>query len=144
MSVERNRATGLRFQEAMNRHDLDAVAACLAEDFHYHGSDGKGPRAEDRKAYLAYTAGLFHAFPDLSFDMLEVVAEGDLAATRTRMTGTHRGEIKGLPASGRELDLEFANVMRFDSNGLILEHRDYLDALELMRQLGAIPAAAPS
>ena len=143
MSVERNRATFLRFYDALSRHDLDAMAECLAEDYHYHGSTG-GAEERDRKAFLEFLQAMFQAFPDARIDVVDTVAEGDLVAARLRLSGTHHGELMGIPASGREMDLEFANLTRFDSNGLMLEDRDYQDMLAFMQQLGADPAAAPN
>ena len=142
MSVERNRATYLRFHEAASRHDLDAMAECLAEDYRYHGGTG-GAGAGDRETFLEYVQEIFQAFPDFRPEVLDTVAEGDLVAARLRISGTHRGEFQGIPASDRVMDLEEANLTRFDSDGLMVEDWDYLDNLVFQQQLGVDPAAAP-
>lgn len=142
MSVERNRAALLRFYEAISRQDLDAMAGCLADGYRYHGPADAGT-GQDREAFLEFERAAFQAFPDFRVDVLDTVAERDLVAARLRVAGTHRGEFLGIPASGRALDLEYGNLSRFDSDGRIVEDRDYIDTLELMQQLGVNPDAAP-
>lgn len=142
MSVERNHATFLRFYEAVSRHDLDAMAQCLADNYHYYGPE-VGVAGQGRGAFLESERAALQAFPDARVDVLDTVAEGDLVAARLRLSGTHRGEFQGIAASGRAVDLEFANLTRFDSNGRILEDRDYRDSLAFLQQLGVDPAAAP-
>ena len=141
MSVERNRATYLRFYEAISRHDLDAMAECLADGYRYRGP-GTGDAGQDRDAFLESERAALQAFPDARVDVLDTVAEGDLVAARLRLSATHRGEFQGIPASGRAVDLEYANLTRFDTNGLMLEDRDYRDSLAFLQQLGVDPAAA--
>jgi len=71
--------------------------------------------------------------------VLDVVAEGDVVASRSRVSGTHQGEFIGIPASGNHVELEYANVSRCDKHGRIVQDRDDVDSLALMQQLGADP-----
>jgi predicted ester cyclase len=68
----------------------------------------------------------------------ELIAEDDLVASRTRVTGTHRAELHGIAATGRSLDYEDCDVLRFDEAGRILETWNYADNLTVMQQLGAM------
>lgn len=137
MPAERNRTAMLRFYDAVNAHDIDAVGALLAEDDVAHCIPEE--LGQTREAYLTFMQMAFEAFPDLRYEALEVVAEGDLVATRYRNTGTHEGEFLGIPASGRPLDIEGSDVCRFDADGRIVAHWAYADNLALLQQLGAIP-----
>lgn len=71
--------------------------------------------------------------------MLDVVAEGDVVASRTRVSGSHQGEFIGIPASGNHVELEDADFSRCDKHGRIVEDRDDVDSLALVQQLGADP-----
>ena len=54
------------------------------------------------------------------------------------MSGTHEGELLGVPASGRRVEWRMCHIMRFDPDGRGIEHRAIRDDLGLMRQMGAL------
>jgi steroid delta-isomerase-like uncharacterized protein len=69
-----------------------------------------------------------------------VVAEGDSVVARTTMTGTHEGEMLGVPASGKQVTQPSITIFRL-ANGKITEGWFAADNLSFMQQLGVIPAA---
>lgn len=82
-----------------------------------------------------------NAFPDLHFTSLELVGEGDAVAQRWRVTGTHRGDLPGIPATGQPIDVTGITISRI-RDGRFTELCVVWDALGLMRQLGVAPAMA--
>lgn len=137
MTADRNREAMLRFYEAMNQHDVAAVADCIAEDnVAYCLPEELGQTRED---YLRFVQTAFEAFPDFHFEVLDVVAEGDRVAARFRNTGTHEGEFMGIPASGRAFKLEGSDFCHFDDEARIATHWAHADNLEFMQQLGVMP-----
>lgn len=140
MSVDRNRQTLLRWLDAYNNRDINAVASCLADD--YVGHMVPPELGTGREAYLQYVQMFFNAFPDLRVETLDLVAEGDMIAVRVRNSGTHTGgEVMGMPASGKSFTIEAADFTRFNNEGKIVEEWEHVDNLSLMQQLGAMPAA---
>jgi predicted ester cyclase len=79
------------------------------------------------------------AFPDLKTTPEEVLVSGEKTVTRALATGTHEGELMGMPATGRSVEVQLIDIMGFDDAGLISEHWGLVDMLAMMRQLGAIP-----
>jgi steroid delta-isomerase-like uncharacterized protein len=77
--------------------------------------------------------------PDLKVDILDMIAEGDKVATRYTVEGTHEGDLFGVPPTGRRVSIESFTVERV-SDGRIREHWRVTDTLDMMQQLGAIPA----
>jgi len=77
-------------------------------------------------------------FPDLRWDIDDLIAEGDRVVARTTMRGTHRGDFFGIPPTGRSVEMRGVHIMRI-ADGQIIEHWGSNDDLGLMRQLGAIP-----
>jgi len=71
----------------------------------------------------------------------EQIAEGDKVVTRWSATGTHRGELMGVPPTGKRLSMTGIVISRC-AGGRIVEEVEELDALCMMQQVGAIPAAA--
>ena len=61
------------------------------------------------------------AFPKLRMEPEDILASGDKVVARVRATGTHEGELMGMPATGRSVDVQPIDVMRFDEDGLVAE-----------------------
>ena len=72
-------------------------------------------------------------------DILDMIAEGDKVTVRYTVEGTHEGELFGVPPTGRRVSFESFTVERV-SDGRIREHWRVTDTLDMMQQLGAIPA----
>ncbi len=68
----------------------------------------------------------------------EMVAEGDKVAVQARMVATHTGDLMGIPATGRKVDVPIA-LTYWIANGKIVRHWILADAMTLMQQLGALP-----
>jgi predicted ester cyclase len=79
------------------------------------------------------------AFPDLRMEPQDVLVSGDKVVARARATGTHRGEFMGMPATGKRIDVQLIDIIRFGDDGLAHEHWGVFDALAMMQQLGAVP-----
>lgn len=124
-----NKSLVRRLAEEVRRGDLDAATKLLAEDAVEHG----GGRAIDSIKRLR------EAFPDADLVQDDLVAEGDLVVERFTLTGTHRGEFHGWPASGRRVRLRGVNVYRI-AHGRIVERWAALDEAGLAEQLA--PGAA--
>ncbi len=99
------------------------------------GVDTNGPEGFQR------VTALFHAaFPDMKISENMVIAEGDLAMSHFRMTGTNKGEFMGMPATGKAIDIEGVDIVRF-ANGKAVEHWGYYEEAKMMQQLGLMPSA---
>jgi steroid delta-isomerase-like uncharacterized protein len=137
-----NTATIERMYERLSAGDVDGFGEYLADDFVEHEvTPGLEPTKDGVKAFFrTYIA----AFPDLRMQAQDVLTSGDKVVARTRGTGTHRGDFMGMPATGRSIDVELIDIMRFDRDGRVSEHWGVFDALGMMQQLGAIPAGPPA
>jgi predicted ester cyclase len=77
------------------------------------------------------------AFPDLHFEIKELVAERDTVAGRLTMSGTHEGPLMGTPPTGRSVRQDQMHFVRFQ-DGKAVEHWGVRDDLGMMQQLGVI------
>jgi predicted ester cyclase len=75
------------------------------------------------------------AFPDLTEDIEQIVAEGDLVVTRFSTGGTFKGNIMGISPKDQKVTRQEIAIHRFD-NGKIVEQWTVADSLVLMQQLG--------
>jgi steroid delta-isomerase-like uncharacterized protein len=77
-------------------------------------------------------------FPGTKVELHHVFGQGDLVATHWTVSGTHKGEFFGIPATGRDVSVEGMNVYRV-VDGKVTDVWTQFDGLGLMEQLGAGP-----
>lgn len=131
-------ATMRRLYELISAGDIDGFGEFVADDFVEH--EEALPGMEQNKDGVKQ---LFHvlraAFPDLRMEPEDVLVSGDKVTARVSATGTHRGEFMGMPASGRSIDVQLIDIIRFGDDGLAREHWGIFDQMKMMQQLGAVP-----
>jgi steroid delta-isomerase-like uncharacterized protein len=118
MALEENKAVVRRFFAALDDQDLDAVAALLDPDYRLHFD---GNPEMDRGAGIEFFAAFLAAFPDITHQVQDQVAEGDRVATRIVLPGTHQRELMGIPATGNAMSNSATNMVRVEQ-GRIAEH----------------------
>ena len=123
-----------RYFDAWNRRDADAVLATLAEDGTYcDPTSGGRLRGEALKGYMA---GLWAAFPDLSFEIASKGLVGEnLVAAQWIMRGTNNGSMMGLPPTGKSVTVAGADFIRV-AGGKIQTVDGYFDSRAVPDQLG--------
>jgi predicted ester cyclase len=86
---------------------------------------------------------LFGAFPDLRWEVEQILASGDFVVVRSRITGTHKGNFLGIAATNRPVNSHGCNIVEL-RNGKAVRSRTYSDNATLFQQLGvlALPKAA--
>lgn len=77
-------------------------------------------------------------------DPEDVLASGDKVVARVRATGTHEGELMGMPGTGERADVQLIDIMRFDEDGLVALHWGVVDMLAMMQQLGVAGVGPPA
>jgi hypothetical protein len=128
-----------RFYDAVNAHDLEALAGLMADDFVEHEDLPGFPKTRD--GVIGFFRENFAAFPDFRLDPEDVLVDGDKAVARAVATGTQQGEFMGMPPSGRSMSVHVIDIIRFSDDGLAREHWGVMDGLAMMEQLGALPPA---
>lgn len=132
MSTEENKSLIRRFYAGLNGGDLATVEALIAPDFAYNG-EVIGP--EGAKQHLTVTRA---AFPDLSWTIEEMLAEGDAVVTRYTYSGTQHGELMGIPPTGKSFRSTGIAIDRI-AGGQIAEEWETRDTLGALQQLGVLP-----
>jgi steroid delta-isomerase-like uncharacterized protein len=138
MTITDNKDIVRRFVEAaQTRHDLTAVDTMMSPDFVDHSVPPGLP--PDRDGVKMQFTMFFSALPDLRAVIHEQIAEGDKVMTRKSLRGTHRGDLFGVPPTGKSISIEVIDILHV-RDGKITDHWNLVDQLGLMRQLGAIPS----
>ena len=135
-------ATMRRCYELINAGDLEGFGGFLADDFIEHEET---PGLEPTKEGVLEFFRLYKAaFPDLRFVPEDFIAEGDKVVVRVRASGTHSGDFMGMPATGKQIDVQLIDIIRFEDDGLGHEHWGVADVMTMMQQLGVIPEPTPA
>ena len=140
MTTETNKALARQFMErAFNEGDLSIVDDALAQD----GIDHQEPLGTNFATHLKEVITMLRtAFPDLHFEIHHMLAEGDLVAFHSTMTGTHRGPFQGLKPTGKYISVAHMHFVQF-VNGKTSDLWHVWDIAGLMRQLGTAAAPQP-
>jgi steroid delta-isomerase-like uncharacterized protein len=130
---EENKSIIRRTYDAISRQDLDALAAVLADDVIEHD---EFPGLEQSKSgVLQFFRNLHAAFSGLTMTVEDLIAEGDKVFVRATLSGTHRGEFLGVPATRRSISVPLADFFRI-RDGRVVEHWGVADSGVMMQQLG--------
>jgi steroid delta-isomerase-like uncharacterized protein len=135
-------ATMQRTYDLINDGDIDGFGRLLAEGFVEHEElPGLAPTKEGvKELFHTYRA----AFPDLHMDAEDIIASGDKTVARVKALGTQNGEFMGMPPSGKRIEVQLIDIMRFDDAGLVCEHWGVMNMLSMLQQLGALPDGLPA
>lgn len=127
------------FERMFDSGDLvyvdDAIAA---EAVDHQEAPGTDFRAHLKDVITTLRA----AFPDLHFELHELLCEGDVVACRSTMTGTHQapleiGPLAGMAVNGTRVEVPHMHFFRYDGAGRVTDLWHVWNTLMLARQLGA-------
>jgi predicted ester cyclase len=137
VSVEEdNKARYRAFVDELKKGNIDGVDEFFAPDYEEHSAPpGAPPGIETIKMVFR----MFRtAFPDVVFNVTDLVAEGDKLCTYVIGEGTHEGPFMGVAPTGKRCRWAAFGINRY-VDGRIKEHWGLPDLMGLMTQLGAIP-----
>ena len=134
MSTEANKALVRRYVETVwNQGDASVIDELVAPDYIQHAQGVPQGSVGVKQFSLALRV----AFPDIHNTIEDMIAEGDKVVWRSTIRGTHTGPFRGIPPTGKTIQLKFAEVFEM-RDGKIKTMRAYWDTATLMRQLGLL------
>lgn len=127
---------------AFNRGDAAGYAAHYATDARIIGPFFPEPIV-GRDAIEETTAAMAAAFPGMHWTIVNLLQDGDRVACELHVEGRHAGPLPTpegpLAPTGRDVSFDVLEILEFDADGHVTEHREYMDPGELMAQLGIVP-----
>jgi len=139
MSADDNKSLNLRWIQAFNERDWASEAACRTPDYVAHVPGAPVPL--DAAGWATFVRAFTTAFPDAQISLNGSIGDRDMVASRWTITGTHRGEFQGVPATGRQVTMAGIDVSRV-VDGKVDEHWAQFDVIGVLQQIGAIPVPA--
>lgn len=136
--IERNKAIALRYKDAQAEKDGEAVISRLLAPGFRRTRAGLEHLAKNAAGQGHPSPGpyLRNAFPDRADVVEEVIAEGNVVGLLFRVTGTHQGNLFGIPATGRKVSFHEVAILRI-SGDWISNAWFMADEAGLLKQLGA-------
>lgn len=132
--VQDSRKLALRIiREIWNDKNPSLIADLYSEECVIHTPDGEVRGIEGgKRLYQTYTS----AFPDVEFEIQQIVTEDNMVSAQLLFTGTHKGPLGKIPASGNFVKVANNCFFRF-AHGKLVEQKGVWDTLSLMRQINA-------
>jgi len=128
------------FVEMINDGRLAVADEILTADVRFTNPPTTATSRDELKKVIT---GLREAFPDVRFELADVVAESDSMAARWTLIGTHRGAFAGLQPTGKTIRVTGMDFFHI-TGGRISEVWVNMDVLGMMQQLGVIPGMTPA
>lgn len=126
-------------EDVWNQGDFSNLDSYLASAYKIHSDPGDPWEGQtiDQETFRERVAYSRNAFPDLRFDLREVIAEDDIVAASWVMSGTHRGDLPQLPATGKRFAISGITFYYFDA-GKLAGHTQAFDQLGFLAQIGRL------
>jgi steroid delta-isomerase-like uncharacterized protein len=118
-----------------NQHDLDGIMATFGKD-PWYDNEPVGEYHDGRDSVRGYYEDLLHALPDFHVDVHQRHVTEEHVILEVTISGTHEGNWRGLPGTGRAVEFETCSVFAFDDQNKLAGERIYYDRASLLRQLG--------
>ena len=137
MSVEQNKTIVRRiFDEVWGKGQVALLAQLYTTDVCDHLPLPGQPRGVEGQRW--FVEMMRRAIPDMHITLDRVVGEGDFVTDYWTCTGTHKGEMMGMPATNKKFTISGSSMSRF-SGGKISEIWALGDMLGMLQQLGLAP-----
>jgi steroid delta-isomerase-like uncharacterized protein len=136
---EENKAIVRRFyDEFVNQGNQSVADELVATDFVDNNppSPDFAPGIEGVKQVFALYRS---AFPDMTIAVEDQIAEGEKVVSRLTFRGTHKGELMGVPPTGKTVMIGLIDIIRMEG-GQLAEHWGESDDMGMMQQLGVVPS----
>jgi predicted ester cyclase len=122
---EQNKELVRRLTELVNKRDLHAVGEVAAGDI--------------ARAAKSWIGPFVRSFPDFHMRIVDLIAEDDKVAAHFHCSGTHEGEWRGVPPTGRRFeDVNEVYIFRVEG-GRLVAATAVEDNLTRLQQLGIDP-----
>jgi steroid delta-isomerase-like uncharacterized protein len=128
---------------AWNSHDTEKVVSFYTDDIVYEDL-AFGQIKRGKEELRAFLNGTFAIFPDLNFELKSSFISGNWVCAEWVWSGTHKGNMPGLPATGKRFSIRGVSVGEL-KEGKIKRNSDYYNLMDFLKQIGIklVPASPP-
>jgi|SRR5579862_995183 len=127
-----------KLYQTWSQDDLTRLDLLIADRYTLFSDPGDAWEGQtlDLDAYRTRLRKSRRVFPDLEFEIIQSLHEGDRVAVIWKATGTQLGDLDAMPASGRRLEFS-GQTFYLIENGKVAGHWQVIDRLGFIQQLQA-------
>lgn len=122
------------FDEVVNTQSLNRMNEYFSQDYIWHQMGGTDSHSNQDSSHIAMLRFIFTAIPDIHYTINNIVAEGDMIAVNSTVTGTAKSEMFGLPAAQKKVNFKQMFFFRLVNNK-IKEEWEVVDVDGMKTQL---------
>jgi steroid delta-isomerase-like uncharacterized protein len=138
MSADTKTIVRTLYEEVWNKRRLELLDEIIAPSHALHDPNLTGS-AVGPEAYKRQIARFIAAMPDLHFTLEDFVGEKEKLAVAWTISGTHKGEFMGIPATNKKVAIDGITIHHL-VNEKIMDSYVSWDAWGMMQQLGVVPS----
>lgn len=120
-----------------NAHDLDGLMGTFGASGFY-ADEPWSEHHQGLDSVRAYYSDLLRAAPDFHIDVQRRHSTDEAVVLEVRLSGTHQGKWRGMPATGRRFDFPLCAVFTFDDQDRLAGERIYYDRATVLKQIGVM------
>jgi steroid delta-isomerase-like uncharacterized protein len=138
MSADNKAIVRRLYEEVWNKRKLEIINEIISPSHALQAPNISGSSIGP-VAYRRNVSRFLAGYPDLHWTIVDIIAEKDKVVACWTISGTHRGDYMGVPATNKKVSVDGITVHHI-ANGKIMDSYSNWDALGMMRQLGAVSA----
>ncbi len=123
---------------AINSQEVDKVLSFFTDDCVYEDV-AAGKVCRGKQELKAFVTSWYALSSDMKFELTSHFSAGDRLATEWIMSGTHTGEVLGIPATNKKFSVKGASITKL-SKDRISRNTDYYSLATFLQQIGILPA----
>jgi steroid delta-isomerase-like uncharacterized protein len=137
MSAEKNMAIVKKAIEALNERDMVTARGYLTTDYIRHDLTSTFGERRGQGDTVDFFQSVIRGIPDMRMEIRDIFATESRVALRYTLTGTHQGEYRGIPATGKKLEINAIHLYRIEGDK-IAEQWALPDVAGIYRQMGVL------
>ena len=139
MAIDNKQLAKRLYDDVWTKGKLEAIDELIDPSF-----EGHDPTLGtiNRDAFRESVKGYRGAFPDIKFEVNNVITEGNFVLARWTARGTNRGSLMNMPATGKSAVVTGLDLHEVRNGKIVGSHVEF-DALGMLRQLGVDASQMP-
>ena len=136
-TLESHKVAMKRFETMINTADASIAKELVADDAPFYTPASPSP-LYGGEGYLSVVHWMRQSFPDVQWKLEDMVAEGNVVAVRWTLSGTHKGEFMGMPATDKHFSTSVMNFYYFNNDGKIVNDIAAEGMIGILRGIGML------